>query len=118
MMLNVYVPKADHTFSVEVEDLPADSIAYNLEYGARQSVNDTVAGVKRSDFATLEEFQAAAFAKADKRWQQILSGNVPGSRAPRSEVTAKARKIAAELSDSEMDAALAYIMAERAAKAA
>ena len=113
MMLNIFVPKANYTFDVAVEDLPPDSIAYILNYGARQAVVDMTAGVKRADFTTEEEFNATAFAKADKRWQQLLSGAVPGSRTPRSETTAKARKIAAELSDSEMDAALAFIMAER-----
>jgi len=92
MQLNIFVPKANHTFTCEVEDLPAESIAYALDYGIRQSVVDTTAGVKRVDFTTTEEFNAEALAKAQKRWDQIVSGNVPGTRTPNVEA-AKAREL-------------------------
>jgi len=116
MMLTIYVPKADHTFECEVEALPPVSLQYILEYGARQAVVDTTAGVKRVEWASDAAFHAAALVKAEKRWAQIMSGNVPGSRAPVDSTTAKARELAKLMAnDSGLAAEVEALIAARKA---
>ena len=63
MQLNIFVPKANYTFSAEVESLPTESLEYVIKYGATQAVVDTTAGIKRSDFTTDEEFHEAALSR-------------------------------------------------------
>jgi len=102
MLLNVNVPKADHTFSIEIESLPPVSLEYIIRYGATQAVVDTTAGVKRTEFKTDAEFNAAALAKAQKRWDQIVSGNVPGTRTTTKTPVKTLAEQAGEMTDEEL----------------
>lgn len=114
MIIQVKVAKLNEVVDFDVESLPSASLQYAITYGLTQAVNDAHAGVARKNFATDQEFLTEVRAKATKRIEQVLSGNVPGSRAPVDPNAAKARKLAKELSDSEMDAALEFIMKARA----
>jgi len=122
MQLNIFVPKANYTFSAEVESLPTESLEYVIKYGATQAVVDTTAGIKRSDFTTDEEFHEAALVKAQKRWDQITSGNVPGSRvadpqaAERREFMKLMRETGASADD--LKAALQLVREQKQAEAA
>jgi len=114
MLLNIFVPKANHTFTCDVESLPRESLEYVIRYGATQAVVDTTAGVKRTDFDDEAEFNAAALAKAQKRWDQIVSGNVPGQRGPADPNLAKARELARLMADDdELREIIERAMAER-----
>lgn len=97
MIINVQVTKAAATFTFDTATLPETSKNYGLEYGLRQTINDTVAGVARKDYASDEEFNAAALAKAQKRVDQLNSGNVPGSRTPADPKLAVVRKLVANI---------------------
>jgi hypothetical protein len=82
-ILNIFVPKAQHTYVYDTEKLPASTIEYLLDNGAKQSLADTTAGLVRKEYTgTNEEFRADARKLADVRDVQIRSGQVPGLRAP------------------------------------
>jgi len=102
MLLSINVPKADHMFTVEVESLPVASLEYIIRYGATQAVVDTTAGVKRTDFATESEFRFAAREKAQKRWDQIIRGDVPGTRGPARPPVKTLAEQAGEMTDEEL----------------
>jgi hypothetical protein len=96
MLLNIFVPKANHTYEIETDLLPETSNEYATTYGFRQCLVDPTAGVKRSDFDSDEEFHAAAREKADKRMAQLESGMVPGTRVVATK-EAKVKQLAAAL---------------------
>lgn len=97
MQLNVSIGKIGSAISLgEVEALPAASVAYLLQYGANQCLNDTHASVKRSDFSSEGEFKDAVYLKVENRAEQLRSGAVPGTRTP-SAATAAVRKLQAAI---------------------
>ena len=114
MNVSVKIAKLAETVDFDVEGLPAASLQYAITYGLTQSVNDAAASIARKNFETDEAFLAAVREKTDKRIEQVLSGDVPGSRAPTDPHAAKARKLAKELTDDEMQAALEWITRKRA----
>lgn len=101
----------------EFESLPEASQHYVVAMGLTQSVNDTVAGVKRADFETDDEFRAACLAKYNVRLAQIIDGNVPGTRAPADPRLASYRKAADILGEMTADDIAAVQLAREAAKA-
>lgn len=117
MQIQVKIAKLNEVAEFDVEKLPPTSLAYAIQYGLTQAVNDVHAAVARKNFSSDALFLAAVQAKVSKRIDQILSGDVPGSRAPIDPNAAKARKLAKELSDTELDAAFAFIMETRRAAA-
>ena len=75
------------TFSLETESLNSSALAYLIEYGFKQSLQDSVAGVKK---AALEEGQTEADAEAlvlstmQVRFDAIIAGEVATrSQGPR-----------------------------------
>ena len=118
MEIRVKVAKLNEIWTCEFEDLPEVSQAYLAAYGATQSINDAHAAVARKNFETEELFLNTVREKATKRFAQIVNGTVPGSGHESPTVTAKAKKLAKELSDSELDAALQFIMEARQKAAA
>jgi hypothetical protein len=117
--ITVRIAKLGYDLDFTPETLPATSMKYALVYGLTQSVNDAAASIVRKNFETDEAFLDAVREKTDKRIAQILSGDVPGVRAPTDPNAAKARAIAKEMAaDPELAAALEAVMAKRAAKKA
>lgn len=103
--------KAGKVFAVDVEKLPAESVAYLLQYGWNQSLQDCIAGrakaVKdeyeekcKKDGEEVDSDELAEAIKSDilgnlsKRFDAILAGNV-GVRAgrPRDELRAIAQEM-------------------------
>jgi hypothetical protein len=75
----VAVPKAGRNYTVDTATIPAISLAYIQDYGARQSLVDSTAGVKRENFNSDAEFTAEAQKRADNRFRQIKNGELgPG----------------------------------------
>jgi len=93
--MNIAVAKAGTTYEFDIESLPAESIKYLIGYGLKQSMNDVVAAVKNDTVAARE--------KADTRRNQIVSGNVPGSRAPADPKLAKVREMARAVEEAGFD---------------
>jgi hypothetical protein len=114
MLIQIKIAKVNELVDVDVEALPPVSLQYAITYGLTQSFNDAHAAIARKNFETDAAFFAAVREKANKRIDQVLTGNVPGARAPVDPHAAKARKLAKELSDDEMTAALEYVMKKRA----
>lgn len=77
------------TIEIDFEKLPAASIAYLLNYGAKQSLSDAFAGAKDAD-----EFQA----KLGQRLDALLAGTMGVNRASpiRDPFEAECMKIARE----------------------
>lgn len=97
MQLNVTIGKIGTIVPLgEVESLPATTVAYLIQYGANQCLNDTHAAVAKKDFADETAFIDTVCAKVQKRVDQLISGNVPGSRTP-SAATAAVRKLQAAI---------------------
>jgi hypothetical protein len=94
MIVTVKVAKVNELVEFDVESLPAESLAYAITYGLTQSINDTHAPVSRKNFSDDESFNAAVWEKAQKRIDQIRSGNVPGTRTPVTK-EAKVKQLAA-----------------------
>jgi hypothetical protein len=99
MMIAVRVAKLGEDFDFNVEALPATSIQYLLTYGATQSVNDAAASIIRKNFESDETFVAAVREKINTRRDQILSGNVPGSKGVANPAMAKARALVARMAE-------------------
>lgn len=111
----VTIGKSGVSYDFDTETLPAQSLAYLVEYGLKQSLNDVHAAVARKNFKTDEEFVESVNGKVATRVQQIVSGDVPGSRAPRTNVKQTAAKLLAEMSIEQLEALL---VEKRAALAA
>lgn len=99
MQLNVSIGKIGTIVPLgEVESLPATTVAYLIQYGANQCLNDTHASVAKKDFTDETKFVDAVCAKVQRRVDQLVSGNVPGARTP-SAATAAVRKLQAAIGD-------------------
>lgn len=117
--ITVRIAKLGVDVDFTVEQLPPASMIYAWTYGLTQSINDAAASIVRNKFDSDEAFAAAVREKTDKRVEQILSGNVPGARAPADPNAAKARAIAREMAgDAELAAEIEKLIAKRAAKKA
>jgi hypothetical protein len=82
-ILNIFVPKAQHTYVYDTEKLPVQSIEYLLDNGAKQALADKTAQLVRKDFTgTDEEFRTEARKLSDERDTQIRTGQVPGLKTP------------------------------------
>jgi hypothetical protein len=93
-IVDVLITKAARTESFNWEELPESSRAYAADYGLRQCIIDTVAGIARKDFNSDDEFHAAAWKVAEKRVNQLRSGDVPKARVASDPATIAARKLA------------------------
>lgn len=97
-MSQVTFTKDETSFALEVESLPATAIAYLLQYGFSQSMQDCIAGLAKAKKAELEEtddFKSgkltpdgvadevtlAIMAQLEKRMTAIREGTI-GIRAP------------------------------------
>ncbi len=117
MLLSTTVKKLGMVFERDSSALPPASIAYLLEYGWKQAINDPHASIKQADFESDDEFRAAVGAVVAKRLEQIDSGNVPGTRAPADPNLTRAKKLATDvknLTEAEVAAAVALIHEMRA----
>jgi hypothetical protein len=110
----VPISKIGDSVDFDWDSLPEASRDYVVMYGFKKSINDTHASVTRDKYDSGEAYLAAVHEKVDERIEQIRSGNVPGTRAAADPHAQKARKLAKELSDSELEAALEWIMKKRA----
>jgi hypothetical protein len=109
-MTKVSYERNGTTFAVEVESLPPASIAYLLQYGFAQSLQDSIAGLAKAKRLELEETDSfkngllsaesisdecdlAVLTKLQDRTDAIMAGTV-GARVgtPRDEVTTLARE--------------------------
>ena len=70
-IFETYIRKIDQTFPVDWDELPAESQAYVIAYGLKQSLSDSAAGAKT---------QAEAEALVHKRLDGLKAGTV-GLRA-------------------------------------
>lgn len=109
--MEVKIGKIEATVTVDVNALPATSVAYIVSYGLTQCLNDAHASVQRKNFSDEAGFQAEVESKVQKRLDQILTGAVPGQRAANPQA-AVARELAAMMAD---DAELAEIVAREIA---
>ena len=89
-IINISVAKAQQSYAVDFENLPAASQVFVINYGLRQYINDSVAGIKPDDT------QGACEAVLN-RLAQLDSGTV-GIRATveRNPVKAEAMKLAGD----------------------
>lgn len=102
--------KEGNKFQVDVEQLPAASVAYLIQYGFAQSMQDCIAGLakaKRADLEATDDFKAgkltpeniadeislAILTQLEKRHKAIVEGTI-GIRAsaPRDELSSLARE--------------------------
>jgi hypothetical protein len=105
MLYQIKVAKVNSVLDFDSDKLPATSIDYLMTYGLTQAIGDAHASIARKNFESDEKFLAAVTEKVEKRVAQIISGDVPGSRAPADPNAAKARKLVKEvgtLTDAEM----------------
>jgi hypothetical protein len=82
----ITIAKTSESVDFDSDNLPEASNLYAWTYGLTQSVNDATASVVRKNYDAGVDgdlaFRADANEKAQKRINQIASGDVPGSRAP------------------------------------
>lgn len=81
MLYHIEVSKIGETFSFDDAKLPETSKVYATEYGLKQSMNDSVAGVKLDAFNSETEYLEEAQRRAYKRRDQILTGQTPRGSA-------------------------------------
>jgi hypothetical protein len=114
-VIDVVISKANRTESFDWETLPDSSRAYVVDYGLRQCIIDTVAGVARKDFNSDAEFNAAAWKVAEKRVNQLRTGDVPRARVPSDPATIERRKMAETLKNEGvgMDEFTAWLAARK-----
>lgn len=81
--------------TVDLDMANTAAIAYLIEYGIKQSLNDAIAAVKITD---ADYTVANTKAIVEKRWSAILSGNVrqAGTREASDPIGVEAKKIAGE----------------------
>jgi hypothetical protein len=91
MQFEIYVRKADHSESLDFNQLPENVQQFVAEYGLRQILNDSVSGVKD---------QAEAAEKVQAKAQSLREGTVKmsggGGRA-KSEVDRETEELLAQL---------------------
>ncbi len=87
--LNVRVNKADQDFEINLSKIAPAGLAYLVQYGLRQSLNDAAAGAQD---------QPEAQGKAQMRLDAILAGTMGqrrnGTRQPADPVEAEAKHLA------------------------
>lgn len=79
--------------TVELDMSNEAAVAYLVEYGIKQSLNDCIAAVKTTDEDYTPE---TTLAMVQKRWDAILTGNVrqAGTREASDPIGAEAKKLA------------------------
>jgi hypothetical protein len=109
MKATINIAKTGESVEFDSDTLPEASNLYAWTYGLTQSVNDATASVVRKNFENQEDFELEARTKAQKRIDQIMSGDVPGSRAPADPAKKRAQIVSflAKLSPDERKALLA-----------
>jgi len=66
----------DETYTVDLNQLPANVVEYLVWYGARQAVADRCSGIKRSDYKTDEAFSEAIHECVTKTLRALADGSV------------------------------------------
>ena len=79
--------------TVELDPTNEKAVAYLVEYGIKQSLNDAIAAIKTTDTDYSPE---NTLARVLKRWDAILTGNVrsAGTREAYDPIGVRARKLA------------------------
>lgn len=72
-MRKIYIAKADKYLDIDETALPTNSLAYFLDYGITQSLNDAAASVKKDE----DGCAGKTMALVEKRLAKILAGNPP-----------------------------------------
>lgn len=95
-MYEFYIPirKLDRDVAVRLES--DDDLRDNAFHGIKQRLNDALAGHKRADFKSDEEFEKDGMTKVGKVLERIESGTV-GHRESADPKKAAARKLVASL---------------------
>ena len=102
-LFTMTVSKLNESQDFDYDQLPEASRRYVFQYGLNKSINDAHAAIKRADYADETLWLAAVREPAEKRIEQIRSGNVPGSRGPADPKAAVARELARKLESAGID---------------
>jgi hypothetical protein len=123
MLFTYNCKKTGKTIDVDTDTLPTVSNEYGLRRGLREYFDNYHASYTKDGRVTPKgklpydapaTFESTVNDSIDEALDRLVAGDVPGARVAADPHVQKARKLAKELSDSEMEAALEWIMKKRA----